>query len=251
MSYKIAVITPKYKNDYLTDTILDGLLDLKESKQEIEFYLTEGYTTELDLRSYILDEIRFIDFVKEADIIFFMWGKDNTNYELAEKINKFEKTVFIDGSEVGGNRRYDEKIQKEIENGTYEGRGRIDMEMEKKCAIYFRREKPYLRNIIPLPFGIERKYRKHYSNETVKDIDFFCVFGQDEYPPLRNSARGALAEFWKRQIGRIFTKCFLGQRLEYLSVAVVLIQLVFGKFWAITAFYLQKKLTFIMKDQAD
>ncbi|MFZ2522309.1 MAG: hypothetical protein WAX44_01535 [Minisyncoccia bacterium] len=206
MKYKITVITPKNKNDYLTDTVIDGLLALREENYDLEFYMPDSYPTDLEVLSFRKSEGDFFNYAIEADIILFAWGKDNTNYELAEKINRYERTIFIDGSEIGRNGRYDEKIQKSIIEGTYEGRSKIDLEMEKKCTQYLRREKPYLRNIIPFPFGIERKYTKHYSENTKKDIDFFCVFGQDEYPIMRREVRGTLIEFCKKNNFKCFTE---------------------------------------------
>lgn len=206
MGYKIAVITPKNKNDYLTDTVIDGLLDLKSENGDLEFCLPDSYPTDLAISEYKKNERDFIDFTKVSDLIIYCWGKDNTNYELAENVNKFDKTVFVDGSEIGKNGRHDVEIQKAILNGTYEGRGRIDLEMEKKCALYLRREKPYLRNIIPFPFGIERKYRKYYSKDTKKDIDFVCIFGQDEYPSLRKEVRRVLADFCMKEGFSFVTK---------------------------------------------
>ncbi len=198
MKYKIAVITPKNKNDYMTDTVIDGLIALRTENPDLKFYFPKTYPSDFGESKICLSDADFISFANSADLILFCWGKDNTDYEKANKINRFDKTAFIDGSEVGGDRRYDSKIQEELISGTYKDRGAIDLEMENKCALYFRREKPYLRNIIPLPFGIERSYTKYYSKDTKKDIDFFCVFGYDEYAPLRRQAREVLVDFCKK-----------------------------------------------------
>ncbi len=208
--YKIAVILPKYKNDYLTDTILDGLI-LLQKEGMVDFRVTGSYKTDLDIKQNRISQIDFINFANHADLVLFMKGKDgivknyfllkrienNTNYDLCQTINRYEKTVYIDGSEVGGSRRYDVDILNKIINGTYIGRGSIDLEMEKKCALYFRREKPYVRNIEPLPFGIETGYLKRYKQSVIKDIDFFCVFGYEEYATLRTEVREELVKFCK------------------------------------------------------
>lgn len=202
---KIALIAPKIKNDYLTDTVIDGLLSLKEER-DIEFRVTEGYPSRLDISNFFLDEVEFLEFSLSADLILFFWGKGNTNFELAHKLNSFHKTVFIDGSEVGGNHRLDSGILHQLEMGTYEGNGKVDKEMLEKCALYFKREKPYLKGVTPFPFGIERKYRKYYSGGVKKEIDFFCVFGQDEYPILRREVKFALEDFCKKNGFTYFTE---------------------------------------------
>lgn len=195
MKYRIAIITPEYKNDYLTDTVIDGCILLNSKNPNFHFKIPKGYKSDFDDLGFILDEDLFVEFAKNSDLIIFCWGKDNTNHRLAEAINQFSKTVFIDGSEIGKNGRYDAEIQKAILDGSYAGRGKIDKEMEQKCALYFRREKPYVRDIIPFPFGIESDYTRFYSKETEKDIDFFCVFGQDEYPILRREVTEVLKKF--------------------------------------------------------
>lgn len=195
MNYKIAVITPKIKNDYLTDTVIDGLLSIKKDHNNFYFRLPFSYPGDFNKSEISLADAAFMDFAINSDLIIFMWGKDNTDYDRVKKINRFDKTIFIDGSEIGKNGRYDYDIQKEIISDAYNGRGAVDLEMEKKCALYFKREKPYLRDILPFPFGIERKYYKFYSADVKKDIDFFCVFGQDEYPLLRRHAREMLEKY--------------------------------------------------------
>lgn len=215
----IAVITPKYKNDYLTDTVIDGLILLKKENSRIDFYVPDTYPTDLDMSGISLNEKDFMDYADSSDLILFFRGKDikknyfffertviNTDYEKVNRINKFNKTLFFDGSEVGGNRRYDPEIQRQIMDGTYEGRGNIDTEMESKCALYFRREKPYLRGIIPFPFGIESSYTKYYSKNAEKDIDFFCVFGHEEYAPLRKEVKEVLIAYCKKNNFTCFTE---------------------------------------------
>lgn len=198
MNYKIAVITPKYKNDYMTDTVLDGLVSLKIENPELMFFLPDSYQTDLDIKEFTLNRGEFLTSAKKADLIIFLWGKGNTDYELTEEVDDFSKTVFVDGSEVGRNRRFDIEIEKQILDGSYEGEGKIEKEMLERCALYFRREKPYIKGILPLPFGIERKYSKYYSRDTNKDIDFFCVFGQEEYPQMRREAREEIIYFCQK-----------------------------------------------------
>lgn len=184
LNYKIAVITPKNKSDYLANTVLDGLSLLQKENKELKF-----------LASVFSDRNDFCDFAKNADLVFFVWGKNNTDYDLVYDVDCFYKTVFIDGSEVGRDGRFDTFIQQKILEGSYNGNGKIDKEMLDKCSLYFRREKPYINGILPLPFGIENKYKKYYSNDAKKDIDFFCVFGQEKYPKMRKLTKDLLVSF--------------------------------------------------------
>lgn len=197
MSLKIAVITPIHKNDYLTDLIIDGLSRLVECGQDIIFKAPGGYNGKVDITDNILTEEEFINFASGADLILFCWGKDNTNLDLACKINRFNQTVFLDGSEVGGNRRLDSQIQRQLLTGIYQGNGRVDNKLLEKCALYFKREKPYLPGVKPFPFGIESRYIA-YSPEIKKDLDFVCVFGQEDYPPLRRYVRETLEDFCQK-----------------------------------------------------
>lgn len=198
MNYKIAVITPLKKEDFLTNTILDGLIQLSQEYISIKFKISSRYPGPFQISPYYINKSEFISFADEADIIFFLWGKKNTDYRLANEINRWSKTVFIDGSEVGDNNRYDFTIQKKILDGTFKKTGRINPDMLEKCCCYFRREKPYIKGIIPLPFGIESRYIKYVHGNTEKSIDFVCIFGQDRYPLLRQYAAEILIRFCKK-----------------------------------------------------
>ncbi len=191
---RIAVILPIAKSDYLANTVLDGLLDLGN---EVEFRVTENYPNPFSLEKYTLVEVDFITYAKNSDLVILCWGKNSTNFELAEKINQWNKTVFVDGSELGKNNRFDKNILDEVVNGKYKGIGAIDQEMLSKCKRYFRREKPYINGIIPFSFGIETRYRKFYKPNSKREIDFTCIFGQDEYPLLRRQVREYLEKFCK------------------------------------------------------
>ncbi|MFA6459162.1 MAG: glycosyltransferase [Candidatus Paceibacterota bacterium] len=186
---KIALITPLYKEDYLTNTVIDGLSALKGDGAGNEIRYSSDYKSYLDITSWYAEKDDFISFAKSADVIIFCNGKGNTDYDTAEKIGRWDKTVFVDGSELGRNRRYDMDIRNKVIKGTYDGEGAIDKEMLARCKSYFRREKPYMGGIIPLPFGIERRYISNYDPHTKKDIDIVCVFGQEEYPNLRREVR--------------------------------------------------------------
>ncbi len=195
--HRIAVITPLNKEDYLANTILDGLISLQNKGYNLQFFISSLYPSgRIPIKQeLILTRRKFICFANQADIILLIWGKNNTDFNLADKIGKWNKTVFIDGSESGGNNRLDKNINSQILNLTYKGSGAIDCEMLKKCALYFRREKPYINGIVPLPFGIDSAYTQYCRDSRKKDIDFACVFGQEDFPPLRREVRESLVQF--------------------------------------------------------
>ena len=138
---KIAVINPE-RADGLARTILDGLHTLS-LKKEIDFCLSARFSYDIPLDKKVLSRKDFIDFATTADCVFLINCKYGTDTSLAKDINRWDKTIFIDGSELGKNRRYDSAIQKMVLDGTFEGGGKIDKEMLQKAGIYFRREKPY------------------------------------------------------------------------------------------------------------
>lgn len=199
---KIAFIPPKVRSEYLTNTVLDGLLWLMHDDREysdIELALPpDEYLCPYDISPYRLDKESFQKFAATADLIIFTCGKNTTNQELANKIGRWDKTVFVDGSEVGKDRRYDKGIRAQLEQQAYPEWGKIDEDMFAKCALYLRREKPYIGGIIPFPFGIESRYLTSYEAGKKRNIDFCCIFGQDEYPIMRRQAVKALEKFCKK-----------------------------------------------------
>lgn len=199
MRLSIAVILPINQADYLGNTILDGLLELSRAGTKVDFKVTGGYPSPFDLSSYVLSEDDFIVYAGKADLVFLVWGKRATNYALAEKINKWDKTVFVDGSELGRDIRYNPAQEKKILIPGYIGKGMIDA-IGKKCKLYFKRERPYPAGVIPLPFGIESRYISYHPGVSPKkDIDFVCIFGQDEYPIMRRYATKMVTDFCKQE----------------------------------------------------
>lgn len=190
----VAVIGP-HRPDHLTRTLVDGLAALQE-KGLAAFHTSAAYLDHAGGRdASALPREAFVAFAREADLVLLCWGKDGVDTELAERIDRWEKTAFVDGSEPGHNRRLDYGVQRDILARTHRGQGAIDTAMLARCALYFRREKPYLPGITPLPFGIERRYCAEYRPGLEKPIDFFCVFGQDRYSTFRRHARAVLREF--------------------------------------------------------
>ena len=200
---KIALITP-LKGDWTYDsyTIIDGLIQLQKDDKNLEFYISNWVHPKfpLSVEEYVILRNEFIDFARKADLILLFECKGNADFKLAEEISRWERTAYIDGSELGNNKRYDFRIQRDVLLGRYsEGFGGIDEKMFKSCVLYFRREKPYHDGIIPLPYGITSVYKKHYDAAKNKDIDFFCVWGQDEYPTMRRYATELLIDFCEKQ----------------------------------------------------
>lgn len=195
----LAIITSRGRPDGLTRTVIDGVSSLnKEADYKINLKTSYEHSKfrRFFNKNTCLSHDVFVDFAKKADLIILAWGKDNTDITLAEKIGAWNKTFYVDGSELGRNRRFDQKIMEEVSNGSYKDGGSINFELLNKCAGYFRREPPYVTGIIPLPFGIESRYIK-YKKGIKKDIDFVCIFGQEDYPTLRREVRLALEEFCK------------------------------------------------------
>src|SRR5574343_359825 len=122
----IAVILPKGKSDYLGYTVLDGLMELQKTEMNLKFHTTSNFPSPFDLSKYEKNDDDFIEYAKSVEMIILVWGKNSTNIDLAEKINRWDKVVFIDGSELGKNNRFDKQIQKSVIEGSYEGIGSID-----------------------------------------------------------------------------------------------------------------------------
>jgi hypothetical protein len=198
---KVAVINTPHP-DGLARTVLDGF-DSYAREGKILLRLSSEFNYPLPLSSYVIPQDDFIAFATGADIIVLVSTKYATDIKCAEKIGAWHKTVFLDGSELGGNNRFDVETQARVLAGSYREKGAIDFAMLKKCIHYFRREKPYVKGITPLPFGIESRYVKEYATRVAsgvkKDIDFFCVFGQDEYPLLRRFVREELIRFCNKE----------------------------------------------------
>lgn len=199
---KIAVIPPINKPDYTANTVIDGLIELQG---EVEFRMLAN-PTPFPVDEYILKEKDFVTYAKAADLVILCWGKNSTSLKVAEAINAWEKIVFVDGSELGKNNRFDQALQEKVLKMEYDGQGAIDKEMLAKCKRYFRREKPYVNGILPFPFGIERRYRTYFNQNSKRDIDFVCIFGQEDYPKMRKEVRLIVEDFSKKNGFKSATK---------------------------------------------
>lgn len=200
---RVAVIPPLEKRDYLVNTVLDGLDALRAGGEVESFALSEGYPVPSGLSLEILPELAFRAYAREADAVLLLWGKKKPNWKLADQLDCWAKTAFIEGSEPGGDRRFEVAIQRAIMDGASRIEGAVNLSMLQRCAAYFRREKPILPGMHSLPFGIERRYCTGAQAAVTKDIDFFCIFGQDKHPLLRR----AVAEEIRRFCGREGFRC--------------------------------------------
>ena len=91
---KIVAITPNKKHDYLTSSIIEGLI-----KNNIEVIASDKGN---GIKIFFSDK-QLIEHSKDADYILAFFGKIVNNkppkYYLLEKINRPEITAYIDGSE--------------------------------------------------------------------------------------------------------------------------------------------------------
>lgn len=197
MNYKIAIINNK-KPDGLLRTVLDGLIEYKKETKNLDFRLSNIFNYDLPLNDLALAKSDFIDYARGADLIILSWENNESDIKIMKKIKAWNKTVYLDGSEPGRNRRYDFKEQYRIIKGKKNTGGEINWKMLDKCALYFRREKPYIKSIVQFPFGIESVYYRDFDINLKKDIDFFCVFGQDEFPLMRRYAVKILKKYCKK-----------------------------------------------------
>lgn len=192
---KIAIILPDRYPDYLANTVLDGFRAIEPSG-ECEVRISPRFIAVGDYHDWELDDESFEEYARRSDLIIFIHAKYTTK-ALVEKIGLWDKTVVVDGNEVGKDNRYDPDVRKALEEGTYKHLGRIESDLLKRCRRYFRREKPYVDGIIPFPFGIEERFVRYRPGQE-KDIDFACIFGQEEFPTLRRDVREAVEGFCSR-----------------------------------------------------
>ena len=215
MNYKIAVVTPIQRDDFYIDTVLDGLSELKKEHPELEFFYPDSYP-EADQYQYIckkgfagsnkLPRGRLLEYARQADLIILSSGKYGIDFAFVDSINGWRKTAFVDGSELGGDKWRDPTLQLKIINGECEEYGAPNKWALERCALYFRREKPYTHGMIPFPLGIESRFRKHVARGGRKDIDFACMFGQDTHPMTRQYARTLVERFSKKNGFTCYTK---------------------------------------------
>lgn len=169
---KIVCITPNLKHDYLASSIIEGLKLLN-----CELYCSDTGNG-ID-KSYSDTEI--VNHAKNADYIFVFWGKVRSNnppkYYLLDLINRKDRTVYIDGSEI-----------------TYTGHHGNDPWLNPlmllKCKWYFKREctsDDLVKGIIPLPFAAVSEYFKTDKFNDNKSIDLLCTWGGNDKTGMRQA----------------------------------------------------------------
>lgn len=176
---KIAAITPNGKQDYLTESILIGLYELK-----CEIKATDSGNSLSE--KYCLNDKDFVKYAKEeADAVLVFFGKVRNNNPpkcyLLDKINKPNITAYIDGSEwtSTGNPNKDQVKLAKNDSKLRKGEPWINKDLLHKSKFYFKREcylDDYAIGIIPLPFAAKYSSKWYSSNE--KKYDIFCSFGQ-------------------------------------------------------------------------
>lgn len=123
-----------------------------------------------------------IELASNADYIFAFWSKKKDpppKYFLLDEIGRWDKTVFIDGSEWNqtGRRTLFQKLNGNIR----QSEPWINEDIFSKVKLYLKREcypSDIERGIKPFPFAALSKY--FTNNDPVKDIDVFCLFGQNK-----------------------------------------------------------------------
>ena len=88
---KIACIIPIKKDDYLTNTVIDGLSQL-ENEREVSYFVSSNLYKNENIKSKnIKTDDDFIEYANSADIIMLFWSKDGTDIYTANKINRYDK----------------------------------------------------------------------------------------------------------------------------------------------------------------
>lgn len=170
---KILCITPHQKRDYLAECVIEGL-----KENNIEIYCTDfGNGVE---KVYSDEEI--IKLGDSFDYIFAIWGKCYFNgvpppkFHLIEKLNGWNKTVYIDGSEFN----YTGFKDKTSET--------LNPIFIQKAKWYFKREctdEHLSKGVHPLPFAsYKNSFKYDYFNDD-KRIDILCSWGSNNRTGLR------------------------------------------------------------------
>lgn len=170
---KILCITPHQKRDYLAECVIEGL-----KENNIQIYCTD-YGNGVDT---IYSDDELISLNNSFDYIFAIWGKHEFNgipapkFHLIDKLNGWDRTVYIDGSEFN-----------------YTGfRGKTDETLNplffKKSRWYFKREctdEHISKGVYPLPFAsFKNSFKFDYFNDD-KKIDVLCSWGGNNSTGLR------------------------------------------------------------------
>lgn len=173
---RIAAITPNGKHDFLTETVLEGLLELG-----IDLAVSDNGNGILNA----LTEEDWVQFASGADLIIAFFGKVRENrppkYHLLDVVNRWNVTAYVDGSEWTSSAHPTPGQVAAARSNPALRRGTPwnDQRMLEKARWYFKREcypQDAKLGLIPLPFGITKKSMRRTHAE--KKYDIFCCFGQ-------------------------------------------------------------------------
>ncbi len=192
---KIACVTPDRKQDYLVETVLEGLHELGH-----ELVVSDPGN------GFCKKEMIDGDFQAAAagcDLMLVFFGKQRGNrpprrYFLDQVDVPKERVAYVDGSEWSAT-GWEAAGQAEGSLADWKqrrGSPWVDAEMLQRCGHYFKREtypEDTFLNVVPLPFALRKR---HILNPTMKDIDVFCSFGHTK-TGLRSEAI-EVAESFKR-----------------------------------------------------
>ncbi len=188
---KIIAITPNYKQDYLVETIIEGLKKL--NCHIIATDLGNGID-----RAYDDDDVRHE--AKTADLVLAFFGKVRGNnppkHYLLHHIDRWDITAYIDGSEwtCTANPYFGQVEKSRLDPSYRRGEPWNNNHMLKNCRWYFKREcypQDVELGIVPLPFAIVDRMVHHGDAQRVNDV--FCSLGQD-ITGLRKEAKQASIE---------------------------------------------------------
>ena len=176
---RIAVISPYKKLDYLAETVIEGLY---KSDIEVKFYQPGNGAKPTD----VIALSDFYKYADSADYIFAIWGKKKgthpgIDYNVVKRINRPDRTVFIDGREwtYSGQPEQGQVVEAKWNPKRRRGSEWVNMDMLNYCKWYFKREcypEDVNLGIIPLLFGAVDRY--YNVSEQEKSIDVFCAYGQ-------------------------------------------------------------------------
>src|SRR3989344_7029741 len=99
---KLAIVNGA-EPDGLTRTVIDGALELAEAG-ELEFRLAGPFDYPLRTKRYVLGAEPFAAYAKAADLVILPYAKRGMPRGLADELNLWGKTVYLDGSEPGEDR---------------------------------------------------------------------------------------------------------------------------------------------------
>lgn len=191
---KIFLILPDH-DDYLADTVFDGLLALTK-ENSVNFFINQSpnhLAKENKKRTLKLEHLK--DFLNKADLIILAISGRSSREDLIPE-GVWHKVVVVDGREAGKTKMFAENFQAGI-------LAREDL--LDKVKLYFKREGPYEGKVKALPFGILSEYQR-WQPEIKKDLDFTCVFGQEVCPPERKQIREMVEKFCTENNLQCFTK---------------------------------------------